>query len=293
MTFEKSEVFILYDKQNKEYNRKLLKQSDFNKIISSIIESKFDSLKDRCKASDESIPRLDTIQNSFDEVVENNMKCCYCGITMIYYINESKNKIQQQNDEKYKFIASIEHKTPLSKGGNNTKQNIGFSCLICNQVKNNMLEEDFKQLISKISYEDLFNLYETIFNLNKIIGNKITETKYTKKENNELQKTINKLNFKYNDDVYKKDNTIKQLKSNLGDIKSENKFLLKEITNYDLKKIDDGETLNILKDNLIIKQKEQIKYFKCLYESEVRIRYLELKIMKANGKENNCNIVKW
>lgn len=295
MSFDDSEVFKLYDKQNKEYNKKLKKKSNFNETINTILNSKLENLKDRCKASDENFPREDTIQNVFKDVEERGMKCCYCGITMVYYIEDAKNKSQQQSNEKYKYIASIEHKTPLSRGGNNTKQNIDFCCLMCNQVKDNMLEEDFKQLISKLSYQDLMNLYITRCDLNRFIFTKIDETRDLRKENNKFEKEfenlklqIEKLKENSKKDLTYKEHTITQLKSNLSDVRTENTMLRKEIQKIDIDELDDGKTVELLKDNLIMKQREQINHFKHLYESELRIKHIELKILRAkNGKEDN------
>jgi len=60
-----------------------------------------------------------------------NGKCYYC---------------KQELDNKGR--GHIEHKTPLSRGGHNTKTNIVISCSKCNLVKGQMTEEEYYEYIS-------------------------------------------------------------------------------------------------------------------------------------------------
>lgn len=291
MDFSNSELFKLYDKQNKTHNTKLTKKSDFNEIINNILNSKFENLRDRCKINDENAPLLKTIENSFEEVVEREMKCCYCGITMVYFV-DAKNSHEQERDEKYRFIASIEHKTPLSKGGNNTKQNIDFCCLTCNIVKDNLLVEDYVKLIEKLDYNDLMNLYETKVTLNRFVNERIRYTRELKKENDNHHKNISskskelsELKKKFEGELKKKENTIEQLKSNVGSIKRENINMRKELENSDCG-VEMDTTVDELKDNLIRQLKEQNRMLKNLNQNENRIKYIEIGLERAKNGNN-------
>lgn len=45
---------------------------------------------------------------------------------------------------------TISHKIPLSKGGDNSKDNLMLSCWNCSQAKQNLDMEEFLQMITKI-----------------------------------------------------------------------------------------------------------------------------------------------
>lgn len=290
MSFEDSEIFKLYDKQNIEHNKKLKRKSDFNDIIKDILNSKFENIKERCKANDENIPRLETIENVYEEVEERGMKCCYCGITMVHYV-DSPTSYEREKDEKFKFIATIEHKTPLSRGGNNTKQNIDFSCLCCNVVKDSMLDEEYKNLISKLSYDDLMNLYKSRIDLNRFITSRIEDTRELRKDNNKYERKIKELedlNKRIDSDLKKRNNTITQLKDNLDIVKRENTMIRKEIEDNEYNS-NSFETIDDLKDSIIMQLKEQNKLLRNLNSSEMRLKYLEVSLEKvSNGKNTNA-----
>lgn len=61
-----------------------------------------------------------------------NWKCCFCGIEMVEYPNQSNS-------------ATIEHVTPASKGGENTPENYAISCHRCNHNRGNLDWEIFME----------------------------------------------------------------------------------------------------------------------------------------------------
>ena len=73
-----------------------------------------------------------TIQQVYDENLIDNggtLKCVYC----------SKELTKQE--------ATLEHKIPLSKSGNNEKSNLAIACRHCNCSKGNKTEKEFKKFL--------------------------------------------------------------------------------------------------------------------------------------------------
>lgn len=68
-------------------------------------------------------------KNYLKYLIENQLNCYYCG-------KELLNKYE------------IEHKIPVSKGGNNSNNNIVLSCMKCNRQKGNKTDIEFKKYIS-------------------------------------------------------------------------------------------------------------------------------------------------
>ena len=54
-----------------------------------------------------------------------NWKCCFCGVEMVEYPNQSNS-------------ATIEHVTPASKGGENSADNYAISCNRCNSNRGDL-----------------------------------------------------------------------------------------------------------------------------------------------------------
>lgn len=50
---------------------------------------------------------------------------------------------------------TIDHKTPLSKGGTDEIDNLQLSCWMCNQFKGNMDMQEFSQKVREIAVRDL------------------------------------------------------------------------------------------------------------------------------------------
>lgn len=55
-------------------------------------------------------------------------KCVYCGCT-------------------HKFLLTLDHKTPLNRGGEDTVKNLQTTCNFCNQLKGNMTHLEFKKYL--------------------------------------------------------------------------------------------------------------------------------------------------
>ncbi len=51
----------------------------------------------------------------------------------------------------------LEHKTPLSRGGTNEKENLGIACEHCNLSKNNKTEEEYRTVLLTKNKEEVKN----------------------------------------------------------------------------------------------------------------------------------------
>lgn len=281
--FEDSEMFKLNDNENKKHNSKLSKKSDFDIKIDETVLRKFENLKRRCKTNKYSIPRLETVKTAYDEALHNDMKCPYCGITMMYFTEIPKMNNKKKCD--YPFIMTLEHKQPLSKGGGNTKDNIVMCCLSCNLTKDTMLEDDYIKLLNSIDFEMKMKLYYNRVDIGFLVAEKMVEADRLKTKMMDFRDKYNNLEKTYTDEIYKKDNTIRQLRTNITDVKNETYKIKKDFERVDeTEKLDDS--VDILKDLLIIRQKEQIKNLKYLYLTEEKIKHIELKLNK-NDKKNS------
>jgi 5-methylcytosine-specific restriction endonuclease McrA len=63
--------------------------------------------------------------------------CYYCGFRM---------EFRPRGD----FGATLDHKQPLSRGGTWDAENIVCACGLCNNVKGDMTESEFKALLTEI-----------------------------------------------------------------------------------------------------------------------------------------------
>lgn len=77
--------------------------------------------------------------------------CSYCGDTVIDLStvsdmavdnNWSWEKYERTLKELYLSSASIDHKVPISKGGNNELENLTTSCIKCNTKKGSKYEKE-------------------------------------------------------------------------------------------------------------------------------------------------------
>lgn len=64
---------------------------------------------------------------------EQNSKCYYCGKEILSYYE-------------------VDHKTPLSRGGNNLKNNLCLTCDFCNTSKGSKTEDEYKQFRIENNY---------------------------------------------------------------------------------------------------------------------------------------------
>ena len=67
----------------------------------------------------------------------NGNKCVYCGCTN-------------------KLVLTIDHKIPKIRGGTDEESNLQVCCWCCNQVKNNLTDEEFREYLP--SLEKLYEL---------------------------------------------------------------------------------------------------------------------------------------
>jgi 5-methylcytosine-specific restriction endonuclease McrA len=68
-------------------------------------------------------------------------KCAYCQRRMV-------KKRGQLNS------VTLEHRKPLSRGGNHSRKNLLATCAMCNRLKGGMTEEKFLALLEKIAFHD-------------------------------------------------------------------------------------------------------------------------------------------
>jgi hypothetical protein len=94
---------------------------------------------------------MDRIQLSKAEkrdFINKNPKCVYCGC-------------------KSKFLLTIDHKTPLARGGKDIEKNKQVTCMICNHLKNDMTHMEFKKYFKVLNdLEDLNKIRVPLFSLN-------------------------------------------------------------------------------------------------------------------------------
>ena len=57
--------------------------------------------------------------------------CVYCGCTEELYL-------------------TIDHKVPKAKGGGNTQKNMQWCCILCNQIKGDVTESDFIEVMDSL-----------------------------------------------------------------------------------------------------------------------------------------------
>ncbi len=71
------------------------------------------------------------------EIDELSEYCCYlCGCKLTI-------ELSQPN------TVSLEHKTPLSRGGAHSKDNVAPACFLCNSAKRNLTVEEFRAFARK------------------------------------------------------------------------------------------------------------------------------------------------
>lgn len=82
--------------------------------------------------------RIDVDIDELCKMFLDNSFCEYCGIEL---------------DE---TTVSIDHKTPLSRGGSKTIENLAFCCIDCNHLKHTRTYDEFKEFLNE--YMNRFNL---------------------------------------------------------------------------------------------------------------------------------------
>lgn len=82
---------------------------------------------------------------------KNNGKCAICGSPV-----------------KFKKM-TIDHKKPLSQGGTNEISNLQLACHSCNRLKNNFMEDEFYEMLSKILRYQRLEKIKKIFSQGEVI----------------------------------------------------------------------------------------------------------------------------
>jgi len=78
-------------------------------------------------------------------------RCYYCNAELIPYGHHDDNKYtaNYKRDGKrtprppYRF-ATVDHKIPKSRGGNDDPKNFVLACLECNQAKDNLTDQEYR-----------------------------------------------------------------------------------------------------------------------------------------------------
>jgi len=138
---ENKEKILEYNKKYREKNRKEIKERSkqwrgnnpdkFRKILEKYNKTEKGKMarqriKAKRRAKEKEITSTLTLKEWLKILKEYNYKCAYCGI-------EFNDKILPEKD----------HIIPISKGGDNNKENVVPACRSCNAKKNNKLLKEF------------------------------------------------------------------------------------------------------------------------------------------------------
>lgn len=109
--------------------------------------------------------------------------CYYC-----------KKVIQIPANQNNKTDFTVDHKTPISRGGKTVQSNLAISCLKCNQEKANMTEKEYKKF--KAAQKKLLNSLDAVKLSNAAIElfvKIIDQAQKTNAEYNQSEKELQKL----------------------------------------------------------------------------------------------------
>lgn len=79
------------------------------------------------------------VEEYFKFSEKEKLFCCYCGKELL-----------EETEYPHYFAVSLDHKQPLSIGGENSFQNIAVCCCRCNICKGTMKEETYKKFLAAI-----------------------------------------------------------------------------------------------------------------------------------------------
>ena len=71
------------------------------------------------------------------EIFQSNDACSVCGVQLTLEVNKSN-------------TLSLDHRIPLNRGGNNTKENCIPACWNCNRSKGDRTEKEFRDWIKRV-----------------------------------------------------------------------------------------------------------------------------------------------
>lgn len=118
-----NENFKKWARSWRDKNREKIRLLDKEFYVENKEKKKF--YKHRRRAILRGLSENYSIQDIKDLWKEQNGLCYYCGVNL--------------KDDRH-----IEHKTPISRGGSNTKENLALSCPLCDWRKNNKTEQEFR-----------------------------------------------------------------------------------------------------------------------------------------------------
>ncbi|NKM04160.1 HNH endonuclease [Rhizobium leguminosarum] len=76
------------------------------------------------------------------------MACCfYCERPL------NSRQVARRGDRNKGLDYTIDHKTPVSRGGSNERSNRVPCCFRCNQVKGDLTDVEFRQFVAVYGYE--------------------------------------------------------------------------------------------------------------------------------------------
>ncbi len=82
--------------------------------------------------------RISKYRQRFHE--RNGQRCYYCGCRLGF--SEGRNR-----QGMYSALAKIDHRMPLSRGGDNSPSNRVSACLFCNSNKKDMTVDEYRRML--------------------------------------------------------------------------------------------------------------------------------------------------
>jgi 5-methylcytosine-specific restriction endonuclease McrA len=76
---------------------------------------------------------------------DGGYKCRYCGVPLIPPCNEPDFILPNPDAVK----GTIDHLTPIHRGGHNGSGNLGLACLPCNVDKGNFMEHEYRRYLKR------------------------------------------------------------------------------------------------------------------------------------------------
>lgn len=147
-------------------------------LLGKMIRRRYDSLKKRCEEINiwppplfSDIADILTHKMEIEEPFYGDRKCPYCGHELLL-----------KDVYPHKFVPSIDHKLPLSKGGTNAITNLIVCCTRCNIAKGTMEASLWKRILEKLDDIELREQFLDQMFLGRLADkiNRIKEEKKTK-----------------------------------------------------------------------------------------------------------------
>lgn len=110
--------------------------------LKKIAIKRFYSHKKRNKILGKKPPKKEDFIKLLIENYDNGFKCCYCD-----------KKLVLKDISPYKNVPSIDHKIPLTSGGESEKENLAVCCASCNIIKGTTTAKTFLKIMNYIKHD--------------------------------------------------------------------------------------------------------------------------------------------